>query len=183
MRWILIMFSLSFMGCSIKAPEITLTGEKTVIESQILGTHEQIQHQTWLTASARSGEVAFIQARDGQQTAVQDALENRRFYSDDINELKRDQTVGENNKGFLDILGGQKYENDMDYHLWTHERVDLENKSRSMIYQRLIAANISVSKTDSIKVARILAQMRQEESPPETLIQTKDGRWLEKPKK
>ena len=183
MRWLFLFLSLFILQCSIKAPEITLTGEKTVIESQILGAHEKIQDQTWMTASARSGKSASAQQGDGQQEAVQDAMQNRKFYMEDINELKRDQTIGENNKGFIEILGGQKYENDMDYHLWTNERVSTENKSRSMIYQRLIAANISVSKNDSSKVAHILAQLRHEESPVGTMVQLPDGRWIEKTKK
>lgn len=183
MRWVILMIGVMLLQCSIKAPEITLTGEKTVIESQILGSHEQIQHQTWLTASARSGEQDIIRQTAGQQAAVQDAMQNREFYVDDINELKRDQTIGENNRGFLDILGNERYENNLDYHLWTNERVKLENNSRNVIYQRLIAANISVSRTDSAKVASILAKMRQEESPPGTMIQLPDGSWVEKSKK
>ena len=45
-----------FSSCAVKAPEVRITGEKTALEKQILGTYAQIKEDVWMVASVRSSE-------------------------------------------------------------------------------------------------------------------------------
>ena len=43
-------------GCAIHAPTIQVTGEKSALEDQILGTYASLEKKTWEVASVRSSE-------------------------------------------------------------------------------------------------------------------------------
>ena len=45
-----------YMHCSVKVPELNVTGEKTALENQVLGTYQQIESDSWVIASTRSVE-------------------------------------------------------------------------------------------------------------------------------
>ena len=90
-------------GCSVRTPEVQVTGEKTALENQVIGTYEQMQDDSWMVASTRN-------ARNRQQVVLSDekdtfleAKQNRAFNEDDVNEFKNDGALGENNLGMLEL--------------------------------------------------------------------------------
>ena len=54
-KFILMVFlPLTLLRCSVRAPELNVTGEKTALENQVLGTYQQIESDSWLIASSRA---------------------------------------------------------------------------------------------------------------------------------
>jgi len=104
-------FSLQFC-CSIVIPQISLTGNKTAIEKQILGDSTELEKDVWMISSAKS--VAIKKAKDaGTKENIQKIKENRLTFegfaiidafSSKLESLKKDKVVGESNKGLLTNL-------------------------------------------------------------------------------
>ncbi len=175
-------FSLTwFMACSVKLPEITFTGEKTVLENQVLGVYQQIESDAWLIASTRSFNSSTTEMSAPKQEVLE-AVQNRKFNKDDVDELKRDKVVGEGNKGFLSILGNEDYRQKADYKQFVDQIVAEENRDRQIIFERVLAVNTTAAQAGSAKVNDIFAKLNFDASEPGTLIQTPDGQWVEKTK-
>lgn len=162
-------------ACSIKTPEITLTGEKTALENQIIGSFEQLNQQNHLTTSVRTTPLDAT-ATGGTESVIQ-ALQNQQFIQDEIDELKQDKVIGENNAGYLEILGSDKYRTDPLYRKRVDRLVEEENNNRRIIYQKA-----SMGADWSAATAITLAKLQQEKTAPGTMIQLETGEWIEKPK-
>jgi len=101
--FILVLASLIF-HCSVRAPEVTVTGEKTALENQVIGTYELIEGDTWMIASTRGSTKGTSQKMSIDKREVLEATQNRKFNKDDIDEFKQDGVLGENNRGFLEFV-------------------------------------------------------------------------------
>jgi uncharacterized protein YdbL (DUF1318 family) len=168
--------------CSVKAPEVQITGEKTALENQVLGTYQQIQNDAYVIASTRAIDSERAVTLSSQKQQVLESVENRKFNKDDIDELKRDRVVGENNKGFLSIFPTDHYNQDMEYKRMVDQLVVEENRDREVIYERVIAVNELASETDVKKLDDIFAKLQFDNSESGTRIQQPDGSWIEKAK-
>jgi len=82
--------------------------------------------------------------------------------------LKTAKTVGENNEGFLHILG--------DMPAASKAVVEAENVDRKLVYAAIAAKNTSAAKTVGVNRAKGLART----SAPGTMVQAPDGNWYEK---
>ena len=165
-----------FLACSIKTPEITLTGEKTALENQILGAYDQLTDNNLITTSRRT---SATQQGTRQSQAVRLALQNQKFNKDEIDELKRDHVVGENNKGYLEILENEKYQQDASFHKIVNDLVEQENHDRRIIYQRVLALNHK-DNGEQGSISTIFAKMQYEDAAPGTKIQQQNGEWIDK---
>ena len=165
-----------FLNCSIKSPEFTITGQKTALEQQVLGSYQHLTDNAIVTTSARS-------AGDGtekegvQQQVILQAVQNQKFNRDEINELKQEKVVGENNRGYLEILPTSKYEQDERYTTLVDKLVDEENRDRRIIYQRVLVMNRLAREEET---GSIFADMQIEQSAPGTMVQLHSGQWIEK---
>lgn len=180
---ILVLFVILYMitvRCSVQTPEFSIRGDKTMLENQILGTYEQIESDTWVFASTRSSANNNTEIVSAQRQRVLDAVQNRKFNKDEIDEFKQAKVIGENNKGFLTILGGQKYANDQNYHRVVEQVVKEENSNREVIYERIMAINPSAAQANETERNKIFAKLNIDNSPKGSLIQTADGKWIEK---
>ena len=172
---------LIFASCSIQAPEINVTGEQTALQNQVLGTFQQIESDTWIIASTRAVGSSQASAISEQKQKVLDAVQNRKFNKDEIDELKRDKVVGENLQGFLQIMTLEKYDRDLNYKRLVDELVNEENRDRQIVYDRVVAVNKSAAEAGD-KVYEIFSKLNYDNSKPGTLIQQVDGSWIEKEK-
>ncbi len=168
------------LACSVKAPELNVTGEKTALENQVLGTYQQIESDTWLIASTRSVTNAPTAAASGARKEVLEAVQNRKFNKDDVDELKRNKTVGENNQGLLQLLPEARYETDADYRRSVDMIIEEENRDRLIIYERVISVNQGSADAEKGRVNEIFAKLNFDNSEPGTMIQQPDGTWVEK---
>lgn len=169
-----------FLACSIKAPELTLTGEKTALENQILGTYEKVETDSWISASARTAESEADHIKTQQRQAVLLAVQNQNFNRDEIEELKQQAVIGENNKGFLDILENEKYQTDNNFKNYVDLLINEENRDRKTIYQQVFAINNKPDQTEESHITSIFAKLQFEKSKPGTMIQNPDGSWVKK---
>jgi uncharacterized protein YdbL (DUF1318 family) len=170
----------ALVACSVKAPELTVTGEKTALENQILGTYQQIEGDTYVIASTRAVGSSTAAPVSDQKKQVLDAVQNRKFNKDDIDELKQAKVVGENNQGFLEILPTERYQQDADYKSLADKLVAEENRDRQVVYERVLTVNQSAAEAGEGKVSEIFAKLNYDNSAVGTLVQMADGSWIEK---
>jgi len=168
--------------CSVKAPEVTVTGEKTALENQVIGTYEKIEEETWLVASVRAAGNAETRKISPEQKRVLDAVQNRKFNKDEINEYKRDGAIGENNQGFLEKRPLPKLQNDPEYQKRVDEIVQEENSDREVIMNRVIELNEQAAQSSKDEVYAIFSKMHRDNTEEGCWIQLPNGEWVKKSK-
>jgi len=166
--------------CSVKAPEVKVTGEKTALENQVIGTYQQIEQDAWTLASVRAATPGQQPKMSPEKKKVFEAVQGRKFNKDDIDEFKQAGIVGENNQGLLEIRDMKKLASDPDLKARVTKIVATENAYRKIIMDRIVVLNESAAKAGSENVARIFARINQDNSQPGTWIQTDDGKWVRK---
>jgi len=164
----------------VKAPEVKITGEKTALENQVIGTYQEIEQDSWTIASVRSTSPGKKQAISEEKKAVLDAVQSRRFNRDDINELKRDGIIGENNQGFLEIRDNEKLNADPELARRVEKLISDENDDRRTILNRSMQINEQIAEAGENAVSRIYAKIYQDESESGTWIQLDAGDWAKK---
>ncbi|MBN2091177.1 DUF1318 domain-containing protein [candidate division KSB1 bacterium] len=175
--WVLLIISTS---CSVKAPEVTVTGEKTALENQVIGTYENIEKETWMVSSVRSeGEQKKVVISD-EKKRVLEAVQNRKFNKDEIDEYKRDGAIGENNRGFLELRPLAKLDEDADYKKRVMEIMMEENRDREVVMDRVIEINADAANASKDDVYAIFAAMNREKAESGIWIQLPDGSWNKK---
>jgi len=168
------------VNCSVKAPEVNVTGEKTALENQVIGTYAEIEQDAWTLASVRSATPGQQPKMPAEKKKVFEAVQGRKFNKDDIDEFKKAEIVGENNLGLLEIRDSQKLESDPDLKNRVTKIVETENNYRKIIMARIIVLNESAAKAGNENVSRIFAKINQDNSEAGTWIQSVDGKWLKK---
>jgi len=167
-------------SCSIQTPEMKFTGEKTALENQILGTYNQVKEDVWMVASVRAANPDSQVTLSEEKRSVLNAIQNREFNKDDVDEFKRDGSVGETAKGYLEIRSIEKLQNDADYRKLVERIVEEENRDRRIVMQRVIDINPSIEPTDQAEVERVFAKLSQESAKPGEWIQSPNGEWIRK---
>ncbi len=169
-------------NCSMKAPEVNITGEKTALENQVIGTYQEIEQDSWTIASVRSAGPGKKATISNEKKKVLTAVKNRKFNKDDINEFKREGVIGENNQGILEVRDFEKLNKNAGYKKRIEQVVANENKDRAIIRNRTIQINEQVAAAGEKAVARVFAKIYQDESEANTWIQADDGSWIKKKK-
>jgi hypothetical protein len=167
-------------NCSVKAPEVKVTGEKTALENQVIGTYAEIEQDAWTLASVRSTKPGQQPKMPAEKKKVFEAVQGRKFNKDDIDEFKKAEIVGENNLGLLEIRNDQKLESDPDLKNRVTKIVETENNYRKIIMDRIIVLNESAAKAGNENVSRIFAKINQDNSETGTWIQNDDAKWIKK---
>jgi uncharacterized protein YdbL (DUF1318 family) len=169
-----------FFACSIKAPEVKVTGEKTALEKEVIGTYSQMEEDTWMVASTRSAKGQNEVNISPEKQRVLEAMQQQKFNKDDVSEFKQKGYVGENNRGLLEIRSMEGLENDSDDAKLIQEIVLEENADRKIIMERVIELNEKLKKSVQDDVLGIFAKMNQENAPVGTWVQGPDGKWAKK---
>ena len=171
---------LFFASCSVQTPEVRFTGEKTALENQILGTYSQVKEDVWMVASVRAANPDSQAALSEEKRAVLNAIQNREFNKDDVDEFKRDGAVGENNRGYLELRPLGRLEKEAAYKKLVEQLVAEENRDRQIIMQRIIAINPSVQSADPAEVEKVFAKMNRDQAKPGEWMQSPEGGWQRK---
>jgi uncharacterized protein YdbL (DUF1318 family) len=177
-----ILFACITFNCSVRAPEVTVTGEKTALENQVIGTYELIEGDTWMIASTRGSTQSKSERLSVDKREVLEATQNRKFNKDDIDEFKRDGVLGENSSGFLEIRETERYRSDEKYKKIVDEILAEENRDREIIYTRVLQVNEAAAEAGQDKVYEIFARLNHDTSEPGTWLQLPDGTWVKKAK-
>jgi len=176
---IILLLALIGVSCSIKAPEVRVTGEKTALEREVIGTYQQLQEDTWMIASKRSASNETVTVAPEKQRVL-DALQQQKFNKDDVDEFKKKGYVGESNQGLLDIRESKDLDADPGTKTLVDQIVKEENASRGVIMNRVVEINESLKQSVRQNILAIFAQMNQDNSPVGTWIQRQLGDWVKK---
>ncbi len=166
--------------CSVKAPEVNITGEKTALENQVIGTYEQIEEDVWTLASVRSTNTNQQTTMSDEKKRVLEAVRGRKFNKDDIVEFLEKGYVGENNQGLLELIDAEKLENDSELKNRVVQIIKSENDYRKTIMDRIILLNEYAAEAGEKNVAGVFANINQDNAPSGSWIQNDNGEWIQK---
>jgi len=177
---LLLLATMWSMNCSVNIPDVKVTGEKTALENQILGTYSQVQEDVWMVASVRTANPDSQVTISEEKRGVLLAIQNREFNKDDIDEFKRHGVVGENARGYLQIRPTERYNTDEDHRQLVDDIVAEENRDRKIIMSRIIAINPEIDPTDETEVESVFAKLNRENAQPGEWVQLPAGEWVRK---
>ncbi len=100
---------------------------------------------------------------------VQNALNGRRDRFDQLRALKSSGAVGENNRGYAEVLKQEGPAGDI---------VAAENRDRKVIYQTIAEQNGLENAISTIE--SVFAQVQRDKAGPGEQVQMEDGRWVSK---
>lgn len=100
---------------------------------------------------------------------VQSALDGRRDRYDELSTLKAKGVIGENNRGYVQVL---KSEGNAD------ALVKGENSDRKAIYQAIAEQNNLSGALETIE--KVFASVQRDKAASGEMIQTEDGQWVSK---
>lgn len=103
---------------TIVVPPVTITGQKTAIEKQIIGEQTELEKDVWMISSAKTAEHAELdnkpkeirRSMEQENASTYKAFLKFELFSAHLVQLKKDRVVGENNKGYISNLLGEKAE-------------------------------------------------------------------------
>ena len=173
----LILFAISITSCTVKIPDIKITGEKTALENQVMGEYTKIKEDAWMVASERGDGRLKITA---DRKDVVEAVRDREFLKDDINELKIKGYLGETISGLLEVVDKEtvlkleKKEKDLIGLL-----LKKENQARSLIMKRIIETDTKFRSSPN-EVYQAFFVMNLEDSPEKSFYKNKKGKWVKK---
>ena len=100
---------------------------------------------------------------------VQAALDNRRDRFDQLRNLKAKGIIGENNRGYVEVLTSDAAASDL---------VNAENRDRKLIYKTVETQN---DLTDALAtIEKVFAQVQSDKASPGDKIQDENGHWMNK---
>ena len=108
---------------------------------------------------------------------VEAALQNRRDRFDQLKELKQKGIIGENNKGYIEVLTSVADEVPSSLEE-AQSLVQSENQDRQVIYQTIARQNDLKEAVDTIE--KVFAQVQRDKAQPGDKIQDEDGQWIVK---
>ena len=174
-----------FMGCSsfitIVPPKIQITGEKTVIEKQIIGEYRELEKDAWVISSIRT----TVQRTHGSSTASASdpelfkALKIREYHTEKLRTYKDNGAVGEANNGYVVYIANKKYEADESEKAVLLKVIEEENKARKTIFIRsLFSVKNEEPDDEAVELfGRIFSQDQASSAIKNDWIQNKSGEW------
>ncbi len=190
---VLIFSTLPLMAlCTVKPPEITITGEKTVLERQLLGEYRFPNNNIFLPSadggiylkgiSPLSDTLGGIQTEEvsleSSRREYLIALANHRFNLEDIEKFKDMGIVGENNRGYLHIFENKISDLSPADRAVLKEVVSEENEGRKIIMNRLISLRADLSEKDMHQIEGVFAQRNFDNEKPGRIVQSRNGEWI-----
>jgi hypothetical protein len=170
------------VSCSVRLPEVVnVTGEKTSLEREILGTYSLMREDTWMAASTRAPSPPPDSASmSPEKRRSLEALQEQAFNRDDVEEFKRKGWVGESNDGRLALRAPAGTEPGPEDRALVDAILAEENADRAVILGRVVELNDALKRAVPRDVSAVFARMYQDNSPGGTWVQKPDGQWSRK---
>jgi len=187
------------LSCSIKPPEVTITGEKTALERQLLGEHKKLPEEIWSIGAVSTSSLVPPGESDSLQRLVPGEAEttlvksysperlrylraeaSRIFNRDDVDDFKKEGIVGENNRGYLEVVDSAKLRADSTLAVLVSRVVTEENRSRRVLMKWYVSVRQDLTEEDLPQVEASFAQRNREAAKPGELIQDEEGSWGQK---
>lgn len=193
--FLFVLTSIFLASCTVKPPEITVTGEKTVLEKQLLGQYELSPKEIYMPSvdggiyslkrlgsrdSVSEDEIRLLEL-DPDRKMYLIARANQRFNFDDIERFKEMRVIGESNNGYLHIFDDRKMELSKADRAVLDIVVDEENSGRRIIMSRIIELQSDLTMEDFPRIESIFAAQNIQQEKPGRMVQRPDGQWMVKP--
>ena len=179
-----------YTGCSsvpscitVVPPTINLTGEKTVIERQIIGDYRELEEDAWSISSVKTttGRSASQGQISGDPEIVK-AVKIRDYISDKVMAYKKEGAIGESATGYVVYRETKKYESSADFKKALMLVIEDENSARKTIFTRSLM-NIEGVEPGKVKVenfGKLFAEEQRAIAEKGDWIQDDSGRWIRK---
>ncbi|PJA29586.1 MAG: hypothetical protein CO189_01980 [candidate division Zixibacteria bacterium CG_4_9_14_3_um_filter_46_8] len=201
MRWIMthrlmliipVALPLVLASCTVKPPEITVTGEKTVLERQLFGDYELSPKSIFLPAASggiytpdsiglpdtlHRSDHPRLEVESGRKEYLS-ALANHRFNLDDVDKFKDIGVLGEDNRGYLYQFNDKVFQLPPPDAAVLKEVLDEENRGRRIIMLRVIALRADLTEENLPEIEKIFAQRNFQEEKPGRMVQADNGEWI-----
>ncbi len=159
--------------------EITLVGEKTSLENQVLGNFSFIGQDKLLMVSIRTLPDDIRSISDSQKRAFL-AYQNRNYNRDDYERFMDSGALGEQRDGFVVMRNGDVFSGDASMRAYAERLISEENRDRLIIFQRITEVTEGLTSGDVVKVQEIFAKKFRNESKAGWWVQEADGTWMQK---
>lgn len=181
--WLLVLSLLA--GCGGPLVGVTVVDERTALENQVLGTYQELNQEVLLLASVRyidpKGKLQKTPEIPAGKKAVIRAMQRASFNKDDLDQLKLQGIIGENNQGGISLLALDTVP--AERRAFVENLIKEENADREIIMRRVIETNEDLADKDLPKVRSMFASLNRDKAPAGHLIQLEDGKWVKKEKK
>ncbi len=182
--------SYSLTGCSsspsccvIVPPDINLTGQKTVVERQIIGDYRELEKDAWAVSSVRTAAgKKNISGKMSGDPELFKYMKVREYHTDKIREYKVEGAIGEAGSGYIQYIESKKYESSPAEKKLLMVLIEEENKSRQGIFNRSIflAKGSEPSKGEVESFGREFAEEQRAIAAKDEWVQGTSGRWERK---
>lgn len=185
-----IIFLSLYTGCSsgpscitVVPPTINLTGEKTVIERQIVGDYRELEKDAWSISSVKTttGKNASQGQISGDPEIVK-AVKIRDYLSDKLLAYKKEGAAGETAGGYVAYRETRKYESSPELKKALMLVIEEENRARKTIFTRSLI-NIEGKEPAKEKIenfGKLFAEEQRAVAEKGDWIQDNSGRWTRK---
>lgn len=170
-----ILWALLGQSCSLQAPEIKVTGERSLLEKQVLGSYQSFGRDLWMATSLRG--LPDSMATGGERENLLKAIRRRRFNRDDRLRLLAGGWLGETSGGLLvERADGLAPPPDAERELLAR-LMRQENQDRATLLARLERLHPEQGRAE---LARIFAGIQMDEAPKGAWVQAVQGEWTRK---
>lgn len=171
-------------GCGGPLVGVTVVDERTALENQVLGTYQELNQEVLLVASVRyidpKGKLQKSPEIPAGKKQVIRALQRSSFNKDDIDGLKQQGVLGENNEGGLTLLEPKQVAPDQ--LAFVNNLVAEDNADRTVVMARVIETNEKLSEKDLPRVKKMFGALNRDKAAIGHMIQFDDGKWARKDK-
>ncbi|HDP81185.1 MAG TPA: DUF1318 domain-containing protein [Spirochaetes bacterium] len=168
----------------ISPPDIHLTGEKTVIERQMVGEYRELEDDAWVIASVKTGvgDAKGVPPVIGGDDVLFRAMKIREFNANKIRRYKDEGAVGEAANGLAAYITHRDYERDAEAKKILMRVLNDENAARGAIFRRSLE-KAGKEKPDEARIGLFGARFAEEQralARKNDWVQEKSGQWVKK---
>jgi len=179
-------------GCTLAKVDVTVVGERTALENQVLGSYNALDQEMLLVASVRGvdpeGRIRRPPPKSPDQRDAVQAMQVLAFHEDDVAAFKRLGWVGEDNQGLLTAFPLKRDGAPADLKEFSKSYREEEfrsvvaavNGARETVMRRVIDLNENFSESDLPKVRQVFASLNADKTLAGDRIQAPDGTWTVK---
>ncbi|MCP4726774.1 MAG: YdbL family protein [bacterium] len=170
--------------CVFSIPKPQITGQKTVVERQIIGDYKELEKDAWIVSSVKTN----VQKGEGASSVSMGdeklfrAMKIREFHEEKIRNYKNESAIGERNNGLIIYRRHSKYEHDKKLKDILAIVIKEENKARRTIFKRnLIRSGIEKPGDNKIEAfGRMFAEEQRALARKNDWIEINSGMWVRK---
>ena len=169
-------------GCIISPPAVRLTGEKTLVENQVIGEYREIEPDSWAVSSVKTG----VQRQKGSSVAgdevIFEAMKIRELNAERVRSYKNEGSLGETAAGLVAYRPLDRYEKDADLKRNLMTLVDEECRARKSIFARSaeLAGKEKPTDADIAAAAKAFAAEQFDLAKKNDWILESNGTWTRK---